>query len=569
MEFHVDEPVPYIPDHLSVPQFVFDSSIVPRPQRHPETPYFIEDATSRPVFEAEVKRRSYALAKALQLRWGLGKDDVVCILSPNDLDYGLAVWAVHLFGGIVTPGNPNYTLDELVHLITLTKCTLVIAHPACQKTILAAAQVTGLPHSRIMFLRDAPSNHFSTVDSLIALGESSPERFQERQLSRGEAREALAFLSLSSGTTGKPKAVAITHFALIANVLLTVAHFKINDPSWPNKLMCPGDVGMGILPFFHIFGLVFNLHFQLFCGMSIVVVPKFNFTQFLQSVVKYRITSLNLVPSQILLLCKQEATEKYDLRHVKFCFSGAAPLNGELCASLRRIFPNAVVGQGYGLTECVGSVCVIPPDATSAAVGSVGRLLPGLKARVIKSDGALAEEGERGQLFVTGPSMASYYLGNPTATKETFVNFWICTGDEVIIRSNEIFIVDRIKEIFKVKGFQVTPAELEGHLLLHPDITDSCVVSIPDDYSGELPLAYVVLRPHAAARIEGNPKAARQLKQVIFKHVADSKAQYKWLTGGIEFIDSIPKNPSGKILRRILREKARSVSVPVSVTARL
>ncbi|KAL9710393.1 hypothetical protein Ac2012v2_006694 [Leucoagaricus gongylophorus] len=251
--------------------------------------------------------------------------------------------------------------------------------------------------------------------------------------------------------------------------------------------------------------------------MSIVVVPKFSFTQFLQSIVKYRITCLNLVPSQILLLCKQEATKKYDLRHVKFCMSGAAPLNGELCASLRPILPNAAIGQGYGLTECVGSVCLIPPDTKDATAGSAGRLLPGFKARVIKSDGTLAGEGERGQLFVTGPSVASYYLGNPAATKETFVDFWVCTGDDVIIRNNEIFVVDRIKEIFKVKGFQVTPAELEGHLLLHPDVIDSCVVSIPDDYSGELPLAYIVLRPHAAARIESNPKVTQQLKQVIFK----------------------------------------------------
>lgn len=569
MEFRVDEPEPYIPDHLSIPQFMFDTTVVPRPQRPSGTPYFIEDATGRGVFEAEAKQRSYALAKAFRLKWGLGKDDVVCLLSPNDVDYGIAVWAVHLLGGIVTPGNPSYTVEELAHQIKLTKSVLVIAHSACQKTVLAAARVAGLSKSRIVYIRDAPDGHAPTLDSLITFGESSREKFEERRFSIGEAREALAFLSLSSGTTGKPKAVAISHFAVIANVLQTVAHWRINDPSWPNKFMCPGDVAMGVLPFFHIYGLVVNLHFQLFCGMSIVVVPKFNFTQFLKSIDKYRITNLYLVPPQIVLLCKQEATKQYDFGHVKFCMSGAAPLSGELVASLRQVLPNAVIGQGYGLTEAVASVCLIPPEAKDVTVGSSGRLLPGIKARVIKADGSLAGEGEQGELLITGPSMASCYLDNPKATKETFVDFWVRTGDEVIFRNNEIFIVDRLKEILKVKGFQVTPAELEGHLLLHPDVTDSCVVSIPDDYSGELPLAYVVLRPQAAARIKGNPKAAQQLKQVIFKHVADAKAQYKWLTGGIEFIDVIPKNPAGKILRRVLREQARSLPRPANLRARL
>ncbi|KXN86772.1 4-coumarate--CoA ligase-like 7 [Leucoagaricus sp. SymC.cos] len=568
MEFRVDEPEPYIPDHLSIPQFVFDTTIVPRPQRPRETPCFIDEATGRGVFEAEAKHRSYTLAKALKLKWNIGKDDVVCIFSPNDVDYAVAVWAVHLTDAIVTPGNPGYTVNELAHQIKLTKSVLVIAHQASQKTVLAAAQASGLPDSRIAFFKDSPYAHVPTIDSLIAFGEASTERFEETQFSGGEARDALAFLSLSSGTTGMylyrsseqephltqfsrfdmSQAVAISHFAVIANIMQTVAHWRINDPSWSNKFMCPGDIALGVLPFFHIYGLVVNLHFQLFCGMSIVVVPKFSFTRFLESIARYHVTNLYLVPSQIVLLCKQEATKKYDFSHVKFCMSGAAPLSGELCASLRQILPNAVIGQGYGLTETVASVCLIPPEAKDVTVGSAGRLLPGIKARVMKPDGTLADEGERGELLVTGPSMASYYLDNPMATKETFVDFWVRTGDEVIFRNNEIFVVDRVKEFLKVKGFQVTPAELEGHLLLHPDIVDSCVVSIPDEYSGELPLAYVVLQSHATARIKNNPKAVQEMKTAIFKHVADAKVQYKWLTGGIEFIDAIPRNPSGKIV---------------------
>ncbi|KAF9448181.1 amp dependent CoA ligase [Macrolepiota fuliginosa MF-IS2] len=560
MEFRGDGPAPYIPDHLTIPQFVFDTTVMPRPQRPRETPFFIDEPTGRRIFEDEAKRRSYALAKALRLKWGIGK---VCVFSPNDVDYGVVLWAVHIAGGIVTPGNPGYTTEELTHQIKLTKAVLLIAHPACQKTAFVAAKESGLSDSRVVMFKDAPCAHIPVLDSLILFAEGSKEKFEERTFIVGEARRAVAFLSLSSGTTGRPKAVKISHFSVIANAVQTAAHWKVNDPSYPDKFLNPGDVALGALPFFHIYGLVVILHLQLFCGMSIVVIPKFSFNQFLGSIIKYRITHLYLVPPQIVLLCKQEATKKYDFSHVKLCVSGAAPLSGELVTLLRTIIPNAAIGQGYGLTEVVGTACLMPHGVKDVTIGSSGRLLPGFSARVIKSDGTMAGEGEQGELVVTGPSMALGYLDNDAATKETFVDYWVRTGDEVFFRNNDIFIVDRLKEILKVKGFQVTPAELEGHLLLHPDVADSCIVSIPDDYSGELPLAYVVLQPHAAARVKDNPKATQELKDAIFKHVADVKAQYKWLTGGIEFLDAIPKNPSGKILRRVLREQARSLPRPV------
>ncbi|KAG5647554.1 hypothetical protein DXG03_008907 [Asterophora parasitica] len=218
---------------------------------------------------------------------------------------------------------------------------------------------------------------------------------------------------------------------------------------------------------------------------------------------------------------------------------------------------------------------MLPPAQKIATIGSAGQLIPGIVARVVKEDGSLAQEGEQGELVVTGPSMALRYMNNEAAyvkplqlrvtfltsisTKETFVDGWVHTGDEVIIKNNEIYVVDRLKEIMKVRGFQVAPAELEGHLLLHPDVADACVVSIPDDYSGELPLAYIVLSEQAVRRVGGNAQAATHLKGVLAKHVADAKVAYKQLAGGVEFIDAIPKNPSGKMLRRVLREQARKL----------
>jgi len=297
--------------------------------------------------------------------------------------------------------------------------------------------------------------------------------------------------------------------------------------------------------------------------MAILVVPKFNFQSFLKSIVDHRVTHLHLVPPQIVLLCKQPIVKKYDLSHVKYCMSGAAPLGGELMKQVSKILPNASIGQGYGMTETCTTVSAFLADTRIGRIGSAGTLMPGLIAKVVKSDGSSAKEGEEGELWVTGPSMSLRYLENPVATAETYVDGWVRTGDEVIIKGNEVYVVDRLKEIMKVRGFQVAPAELEAHILLHPAVADVCVVGIADEYSGEVPLAYVVPSLKASKDMGKDPVQHAQLKVVIKKHVSDAKIGYKHLAGGVEFIEAIPKNPSGKILRRILRERAKLDRKPI------
>lgn len=250
--------------------------------------------------------------------------------------------------------------------------------------------------------------------------------------------------------------------------------------------------------------------------------------------------------------------------------SGAAPLSAELTAQVNQILPQCHALQGYGLTETFTTVALAPNDVLPPTPGCAGVLIPGLTARVVKPDGTLAKYGEPGELVVTGPAMALGYYKNPQATKETFIDGWVRTGDEVVVNEkNEVFILDRIKEILKVKGFQVAPAELEGHLLDHPDVADCCVVGIPDDFSGELPLAFVALSDAALQRVKTEPAEAERIKAALIKHVADAKVEYKRLAGGVEFIDVIPKNPSGKLLRRVLRDKARSMRVKPPAKAKL
>ncbi|CAK5279834.1 unnamed protein product [Mycena citricolor] len=567
MTFHAPPdslPVPHAPDDVSIPQFFLDAAHPSRPARPASAPWLIEDHSGREIYLEELKQRTSDLANAMSSKWCVSEGDVVCIFSPNHVDYPVCVWASHRLGAIVTPANPGYTAPELAFQLETTKATLLLAFSAFLPTALAAADKAGISQDRIVVIEPTAASYdgsHETVSGLIRAGGSQPQAYVERKLDAGKARTKVAFYCFSSGTTGKPKAVVIPHYAVVANVMQMVAHFRIDDEGMQHKHMNPGDVALGALPFFHIYGLVVVMHYMLFAGTSLVVIPKFNFTEFLQSVVKYKISVLFVVPPQIVLLCKHPATKDYDLSHVKLCCSGAAPLTGDLMVTLQAILPNATIGQGYGMTETCATITFLGGAQKMGAVGSAGQIIPGVAARVVRPDGALCGEGEEGELVVTGPSMALGYLNDEKATRETFVDGWVRTGDEVVIRDSEIFIVDRLKEILKVKGFQVAPAELEGHLLLHSAVVDACVVGIPDDYCGEIPLAFVVLRAEHTTRTCADPRYGEALKAALQQHVAREKIAYKHLTGGVVFIDAVPKNPSGKILRKDLRSRARQFAV--------
>ncbi|KAK0460013.1 phenylacetyl-CoA ligase [Desarmillaria tabescens] len=556
--------LPYVPDDLTIPQFILDHAHPIRLERPKDVPWLVTDKSGRKMHLDEIQRRTNGLAVGLKERFSIGSNDPVLFFSTNHVDYPICMWAVHRILGIVTPCNPSFTVPELVQHLRLSKSGLIITHVDFLDTVCAAAREVGLSTKRIIVLLDQDSqtvNHteFVSVDELIAQGWKSHNTIEDVKLAPGEGKERIAFYSSSSGTTGTPKIVQISHYAFIANVLQIASLNKVNEEydDWEKRRYRPGDACLAVLPFYHIYGLVLILHFNIFSAMSVVVVPKFNFNEMLQSIVKYRIASLMVVPPQVVLLCKDPIVRKFDLSSVRVVLCAAAPLTAELYDQLGQLLPNVYIGQAYGSTEATGVVSMCPVQQKCGMFGGV--LAPGVVGRVIKTDRSFGDYDEEGELYIRTPAAATGYLNNDAATRETFVDGWIRSGDLVKVDKNhEVIFIDRLKEIIKVRGFQVAPAELEGCILDHPFVGDACVVGIPHAYSGEVPLAFVVLTKDGMNRGERDGGFAA-VKSSIQKHVAANKASFKHLHQ-VEITDLIPKTPSGKLLRRKLREKARNLA---------
>ncbi|KAJ3933062.1 MAG: phenylacetyl-CoA ligase [Lentinula lateritia] len=569
-----------VPSNLSVPRFLLDGYChTTRPERPKAIPCLIDDTTGEKVFIEELRARTQYLASALNVNWNLSTfsyHDAVTGTASSLSDFPPCVWATHRLGGIVATLSPSLSVGELVHHLNIARPTLLFVHSDCFTTAYQAASAILLPLSKIVVLDGSTSvfepsqlHPYRSFDSLIKQGSLLPPVI-EKPFKDGEAKTRIAFLAPSSGTTGVQKAVAISHFNVISIVMQVAIFNRIGETytQWEDQRFRPGDICCGFLPLYHIYGLVYNLHFMLYAGMSLVLAPKFHFESFLKSIERYRMTHLTIVPPQAVLLCKHPAAKNYSLSSVRYCIVAAAPLSASLTRGLLRALPNVVhLGQGYGMTETCGTVSMFPLSQNVGTLGSGGQLLPGTLAKVVREDGTIAQVGDVGELYVQGGQVALGYYGDERATKETFVDGWLRTGDQVFFKENgDIFIVERIKELIKVKGLQVAPAELEGHLLMHPSIADAAVIGIPDEYAGEVPMAFVVLQPGAATLVEHDSNYATELQSSIFQHVVDAKSKHNWLKGGIRFTDVIPRNASGKILRRILREKTRNHAIEFKVS---
>ncbi|KAI5867636.1 acetyl-CoA synthetase-like protein [Durotheca rogersii] len=551
------------PDSIPLHEFWSSDRYGRQPLTKSRNPYTC-GVTGKTYTPAEVSERFELLARALSRRLGWLPNDetpwdkVVGIYSFNSIDYIMSTYGVHRLNGIVTPANSMYSAAELEHQLRSSGAKVLFTCAELLDTALKATRACGIPDDRVFLLRlpeASESAPFKTIDDLITEGRALPE-IEPLAWSKGQGGRQVAYLCYSSGTSGLPKAVMISHRNVIANMMQVKWH---EDPGRRAKGV-ETQVQLGLLPLSHIYGLVVVAHVGTYRGDELIVMPRFELKALLETIQKFKIAYLHIVPPIVIqLLRNQELCARYDLTSVRFVFTGAAPLGAETHEALVAAFPFLGAGQGYGMTETCTAVLITGEN--DVVVGTSGSLAPACRAKLVDEDGTeITAYNRRGEIWIQSPSVTLGYLNNERATAEAFVwdadGRWMRTGDVAIAlkapSGHEHFaVVDRLKELIKVKGHQVAPAELEAHLLTHPAVGDCTVIPVPDEGSGEVPKAFVVKAASAASRSD------EEVARDICRHVEEHKARYKWLKGGVEFIKEIPKSPSGKILRRLLKDKER------------
>jgi acyl-CoA synthetase (AMP-forming)/AMP-acid ligase II len=513
---------PY-PD-VEIPETALTPFVMHRANELADKAALIDGPTGRTITYVQLADSIAIVAYNLAQR-GFKKGDVLGILSPNCPEYGIAFHASATLGGIVTPINPLYTGNEIAHQLKDAGARVLICTPMCLDRASEAAKDAGIEEIFV----------FGEAEGATPFGSLLVDNGRATQVEIN-AREDLVALPYSSGTTGLPKGVMLTHYNLVANLrqMEGLCYFYETD-----TLIC-------VLPLFHIYGLVVVLNMGLYTGATVVLMPRFELESFLKATQDYEVSLAHVVPPIVLALSKNPIVDNYRLPKLKTIFSGAAPLGEDLTrACMARLGCN--VRQGYGLTETSPVTHSSPAPPRELKFGSVGVPAPNTECKIIDLEtGEALPPDQRGEVCVRGPQVMKGYLNRPDATAQTIdPEGWLHTGDiGYADEEAHFFIVDRAKELIKYKGLQVAPAELEAVLLTHPCIADAAVIPCPDEEAGEVPKAVVVAKQPVEA-------------QTILEYVAARVAPHKKIRY-LEFVDKIPKSPSGKILRRVLVEAERA-----------
>ncbi|MGW1806592.1 4-coumarate--CoA ligase family protein [Streptomyces sp. NPDC002078] len=460
---------------------------------------------------------------------GVRKGDVLALHSPNTIAFPTAFYAATRAGASVTTVHPLATPEEFAKQLGDSGAHWIVTVSPLLETARRAAELSG--GIREIFVCDSAPGHRSLIDMLATTAPEPQHAF--------DPAEDIAALPYSSGTTGIPKGVMLTHRQIATNLAQL-------EPAVPAT---PGDRILAVLPFFHIYGLTALMNAPLRKGATVVVLPRFDLETFLAAIETHRITGLYVAPPIVLALAKHPAVARYDLSSLKYVLSAAAPLDAHLARACAQRLGLPPIGQAYGMTELSPGTHVVPLDRLhDAPAGTVGRLIAGTEMRIVSLDDPDKDlgTGERGEILIRGPQVMKGYLGRPDATAALIdADGWLHTGDVGHVDEDGwLFVVDRVKELIKYKGFQVAPAELEALLLTHPGIADAAVIGSYNDDGNEVPHAFVVRRADAAEELTENE---------IMLYVAERVAPYKRVRQ-VTFIDTVPRAASGKILRRELRE---------------
>ncbi|MFF4547280.1 4-coumarate--CoA ligase family protein [Streptomyces sp. NPDC001435] len=489
-------------------------------------PALIDGADGTTLTYGQLDRFHRRIAAALADA-GVRKGDVLALHSPNTVAFPTAFYAATRAGATVTTVHPLATPEEFAKQLRDSAARWIVTVSPLLESARRAAELAGGIGE--IFVCDNAPGHRSLLD-LIASDAPEPDVFTD-------PAEDIAVLPYSSGTTGVPKGVMLTHRQIATNL----AQLE------PAITAGPGERILAVLPFFHIYGLTALMNAPLRNGATVVVLPRFDLETFLAAIENHRITGLYVAPPIVLALAKHPAVARYDLSSLRYIISAAAPLDAQLAAACSERLGLPPVGQAYGMTELSPGTHVVPLDAMhQAPPGTVGKLIAGTEMRVVSLDdpGKDVGNGEPGEILIRGPQVMKGYLGRPEATAAMIdADGWLHTGDVGHVDADGwLFVVDRVKELIKYKGFQVAPAELEALLLTHPGIADAAVIGVYNEDHNEVPHAHVVRQPTAGDLTEDE----------VMAYVAERVAPYKRVRQ-VTFIDGVPRAASGKILRRELR----------------
>jgi acyl-CoA synthetase (AMP-forming)/AMP-acid ligase II len=516
-----------LPD-VEVPDMPLPDFVLAEAAARGDKPALIDGPSGRTITYGQLEAATRAVGAGLAAR-GFKPGDTAAIFAPNVPEYAVAFHGIAAAGGTATTINSLFSESDVRSQLQDSGARfLVTVDPFLDRALPAAAA--------------------SAVEETFVLGASGNTgvtAFTELMTSgAGGATPAIdaashaVALPYSSGTTGFAKGVRLTHRNLVANIAQSQAAINIT----------PDDVMIGVLPFFHIYGLTVILNLALWRGATVVTMPKFELDTFLRLLSEHRVTIACIVPPIVLALAKHPDVDRFDLSCLDYVLSGAAPLDGALAeAAAARL--DCMVVQGYGLTEASPVVSAPSRDRTLARPASIGIILPKTEVCVVDVETAARQPaGVDGEILVRGPQVMAGYLNDDEATARTLdADGWLHTGD--IGHADDdgyLYCVDRLKELIKYRGYQVPPAELEALLLANPAVADAAVIPAPDDVAGEVPKAFVVRTP-------GSEVTEGELMSWVSERVPSFKKIRR-----VEFIDAIPRSASGKILRRVLVEQERS-----------
>lgn len=505
---------------VRVPETSFTSFALQRAEQYAAKVAAVDVTGANGYTYAELVTAVHHAAEGFHSR-GFGNGEVLAMLAPNVPEYPIAFHAAARAGGTVMVLNPLDTMDDLAAHLNGAGARLLVTSPS------------EVPKARELISR-------TSVKEIIVFGEAdgaTPFSALLADDARAEspvlpAQDIVALLH-SSGSTGHPKGVMLTHRNMIANVLQTSLVAPLGED----------EKVLAVPPFHHAFGLIMVMNASLLQGATLVTMPRFDPEAYLQAIQDHRITRLYVVPTIAVLLAKSPLVDRYDLSSVRSIVSGGAALDPEI-ARLCRERLGCRIGQGYGLTEALVSFMQLD---NAQVPGSVGRNSPNIECKIVDiTTGEELERDRTGEILIRGPHVMKGYLNDEEATRQVLEpDGFLHTGDlGYVDRQGELFIVDRIKELIKYKGQQVSPVELEAVLLTHPNIADAAVIGVPDEEASEIPKGFVVVREPATS-------------EEIMAFVAGRVAPYKKIRQ-IEFIDRIPRTPVGKIERRTLRERGRT-----------